>query len=124
MMRGGLVWLLLLVVAASAPAQSPDALDLGARLEAAKAIQRGDYPTAFKIYLPLAEKGDLTAMFWIATMYRRGQGVQRDIDRIVFWYTKVADGGYLGADFELAHVHEWRIAPRLCKRSRMVPKSR
>ncbi len=42
------------------------------------AYNRGDYATAFKLWLPLAEQGDATAQYNIGVMYSKGRGVPRD----------------------------------------------
>lgn len=35
------------------------------------AYKEGDYNTALKIFMPLAEKGDMVAQFNVAKMYRK-----------------------------------------------------
>ena len=42
------------------------------------AYNRGDYETALKKFLPLAEQGDAAAQFNLGKMYRKGQGVPQD----------------------------------------------
>ena len=42
------------------------------------AVQRKDYKTAYKLWLPLAEQGDATAQNNLGSMYEKGQGVPQD----------------------------------------------
>jgi len=72
-----------LVLSATAFAlQQPDA-------EAAYA--RGDYATAFKIWLPLAEQGSPEAQRNVARMYERGEWVAQDKQAAAEWYSKAAE---------------------------------
>ena len=43
-----------------------------------EATERGDYQTAFKLWLPLAEQGDAKAQFNLGVMYGNGLGVKQD----------------------------------------------
>ena len=58
-----------------------------------EATERGDYQTAFKLWLPLAEQGNASAQFNLGNMYRRGQGVKQDNFEAVKWYRKAAEQG-------------------------------
>ena len=42
------------------------------------AVNRGDYKTAYKLWLPLAEQGDVEAQYNLGVMYYNGQGVPQD----------------------------------------------
>ena len=44
-------------------------------LESAK---KGDYQTAFKLWLPLAEQGNANTQFNLGNMYYEGKGVKQD----------------------------------------------
>ena len=46
---------------------------------AAAAYKEGDYDTALKIFMPLAEKGDMVAQFNVTKMYVRGQAFPKII---------------------------------------------
>jgi len=66
-----------------------------------EATKRGDYQTAFKLWLPLAEQGDASAQFNLGLMYDNGQGVKQDDVDAVKWYRKAAEQGYAKAQFNL-----------------------
>ena len=89
--------------------------------KAIEAIERGDYATAFKISLPLAEQGDAEAQYNLGFMYDHGQGVPQDDAEAVKWFRKAAEQGYARAQNDLgvmyndgqgvpqdyAHAHMW-----------------
>ncbi len=58
-----------------------------------EAIKRGDYATAFKLCLPLAEQGDAHAQYDLGRMYDYGQGVAQDDAEAMTWYLKAAEQG-------------------------------
>ena len=65
-----------------------DSLERGRR-----AYMAGDFVTARKLWLPLAEGGDADAQAWIGSLYANGDGVEID-DRMAFhWYSKAAEQG-------------------------------
>ena len=66
-----------------------------------EAIKRGDYQTAFKLWLPLAEQGDASAQFNLGMMYDNGQGVKQDDVQAVKWYRQAAEQGYAKAQYNL-----------------------
>jgi len=57
------------------------------------AYQRGDYATAMRLWLPLADKGNAFAQYAIGAMYKLGQGVPRDNAQAALWCRKAADQG-------------------------------
>ncbi|GBK95669.1 hypothetical protein NTHiID24_02500 [Haemophilus influenzae] len=48
-----------------------------------EATERGDYQTAFKLWLPLAEQGYADAQFNLGVMYGNGRGVKQDYFKAV-----------------------------------------
>ncbi len=58
-----------------------------------EALERGDYATAFKISLPLAEQGNADAQSILGEMYDDGQGFAQDYAEAVKWYRKAAEQG-------------------------------
>jgi plasmid stabilization system protein ParE len=58
--------------------------------DAEAAYARGDYATAFKIWLPLAEQGSVQAQLNVARMYERGEWVAQDKQAAMEWYNKAA----------------------------------
>ena len=77
---------LLLFLAISPTVEAGDS-----RQAAYEAYARGDYTTAFKETLPLAQGGDAWAQSQMGEMYRRGRGVKRDYAAAVEWYRKAAE---------------------------------
>jgi hypothetical protein len=59
--------------------------------EAEAAYARGDYATAFKIWLPLVEQGSPEAQRNVARMYERGEWVAQDKQAAVEWYNQAAE---------------------------------
>ena len=59
--------------------------------DAEAAYARGDYATAFKIGLPLAEQGSPEAQRSVARMYERGEWVAQDKQAAAEWYSKAAE---------------------------------
>ena len=62
-----------------------------------EATTRGDYQTAFKLWLPLAEQGNVNAQFNLGVMYANGRGVKQDDIEAVKWYRKAAEQGHAPA---------------------------
>jgi hypothetical protein len=56
--------------------------------EVIAAMKKGDYQTAYKEALPLAEKGDTEAMMTIGLLYHRGEGFKQDYVKAMDWYLK------------------------------------
>ena len=71
-------------------------------LESAK---KGDYQTAFKLWLPLAEQGDANTQFNLGNMYYEGKGVKQDYAEAVKWYRKAAEQGKANAQFNLGNMY-------------------
>jgi len=61
--------------------------------DANKALQRGDYKTAYRLFKPLAEQGLPLAQYNLGVMYYNGQGVPKDYAEAAKWYRKAADQG-------------------------------
>jgi TPR repeat protein len=58
--------------------------------KALKEIEDGNYSSALKLLLPLAERGDPYALSNLATLYQCGWGVAADPAKAIELYTKVA----------------------------------
>ena len=70
------------------------------------AFQRGDYATAIKNWMPLAEKGDAEAQRNVGIMFQQGLGVpQSDVDA-VYWYRKAAESGHARAQQNLGVMYQ------------------
>ncbi len=68
------------------------------------AYAAGDYDTAFKILMPLAQNGDIRAQISIAGMYFTGHGVQQDLAQAARWYRPAAEKGHPMAQNNLARI--------------------
>ncbi len=71
--------------------------------KAIEAMERGDYATAFKISLPLAEQGDADAQNKLGFMYDDGLGVPQDYAEAMKWYRNAAEQGQ--RDFNALTAH-------------------
>ena len=66
-----------------------------------EAYKRGDYETAAKEFLPLAENGDHRAMYALGSMYAAGHGVPMDLDEAFKWFQEAAKYGRPDAEYKL-----------------------
>lgn len=73
--------------------------------DALSAAQRGDYQTAFKLWLPLAEGGDVSAQNNIGYMYRRGEGMPQNSEKAASWWRKAAEAGNADAQNNLGNCY-------------------
>lgn len=63
-----------------------------------ESANKGDYQTAFKLWLPLAELGDVAAQYNLGLMYSNGKGIKQDDAEAVKWYhRKAAEQGNAAA---------------------------
>ncbi len=53
-----------------------------------EAAVNGDFATAHRIWMWLAEKGDARAQFNLGLLYKNGEGVPQNLDIAVKWYIK------------------------------------
>ncbi len=76
------------------------------------AFSVGDYETAMAECMPLAEKGDVDAMFCVGQMYANGFGVPMDDAMALKWYGMAAGEGHPEALYRLAlmHANGWGVA--------------
>ena len=65
------------------------------------AYKNNDYKKAYKLWLPLAEQGNVTAQYNLGWMYSKGQGVPRDYKEAVRLYSLAAEQGDLDAQLKL-----------------------
>ena len=68
---------------------------------AVETLEREDYETAYKLFLPLAEQGDAGAQFNLGGMYDNGQGVPQDYEEAEKWWRLSAEQGHTKAQFNL-----------------------
>ena len=65
------------------------------------AYKQGDYETAAKEFLPLAENGDHRAMYALGSMYAAGHGVPQDLKESFKWFQKAARYGRPDAEYKI-----------------------
>ena len=65
------------------------------------AYARGDFGTALRLWLPLAERGDVRAQFGVGVMHEKGQGVVQDNVDALKWYRLAAAQGDAAAQYNL-----------------------
>jgi TPR repeat protein len=85
--------LLLLVASGCANA---DALQ-----DAATAYKKRDFPTALRLWRPLAEQGNAAAQKGLGTLYEYGSAVPKDEAEAAVWYGKAAAQGDADGEFRL-----------------------
>ncbi|MBT3170684.1 MAG: hypothetical protein HN333_04540 [Rhodospirillaceae bacterium] len=68
------------------------------------AYERGEYKAAHKMWLVLANHGDVDAQFNIAALYDNGLGVERNVEKAALWYDKAAARNVGPAELVLAHI--------------------
>ena len=61
----------------------------------------GDYTTAYREFLPLAEQGHVLAQTSLGFMYREGRGAPQDDTIAVIWFRKAAEQGHALAQASL-----------------------
>ncbi len=70
------------------------------------AAQSGDFATALKEWLPLAEQGHAQAQYVLGVMYNNGDGVVQDYAEAVKWYRLAAEQGHAWAQYNLGVMYE------------------
>ena len=92
------VWFLCAAAVGSASAQSFN--------DGVTAFRGGDYATAFRIWLPMAEQNDAEAQRNIGVMYQQGLGVPQNAFEAARWYRRAADQGHVRAQQNLGVMYE------------------
>ena len=70
------------------------------------AYERKDYETAYKLWLPLAGKGDARAQTALGLMYDVGQGVPQDYKEASKWFRLAAEQGDPYAQHNLGGMYD------------------
>lgn len=70
------------------------------------AYDRANYATALRVWLPMAEQGDMVAQTYVGAIFEKGLGVAPDYTKAAQWYQKAADQGYAQAQFALGYMYE------------------
>ena len=66
----------------------------------------GDYPTAMRLWRPLADQGNAIAQRNLGNMYANGRGVPQDYAEAMKWYRKAADQGNAPAQLNLGIMYD------------------
>jgi hypothetical protein len=98
-------WLLTLAAAlAPDPARAND-LDAGIA-----AMNRKDYPTAFRLLEPLAQSGNAQAQLRLGLLYFHGHGVRESDAEAMRWFERAARQGNAEAQFQLGNMYAYGLA--------------
>ncbi len=73
--------------------------------EAMSLAREGRMAAAAPHYRQAAENDHAEAQYILATMYKTGRGMPRDVDQAMRWYRRSADAGYPLAQFTLGNIH-------------------
>src|SRR4051812_47491183 len=71
-----------------------------------------DYPSAFRQFLKIAEKGDCEAQYQVGLLYARGHGVVASLGDAVVWYRRAAEQSHAEAQYQLGIVRLHGGAPQ------------
>ena len=81
--------------------------------EGIQAYKNGDYATAMRAWLPLAQQGDARAQFLLGALYAQGYGVPQDYGAAAQWFRRAATQGHVAAQYNLGVRYlEGRGVPR------------
>jgi TPR repeat protein len=68
----------------------------------------GDYEGAFEYYTKAAEAGDMDGHYELSLMYHQGQGVEKDMKKLVHHLEEAAIGGHPWARHNLSAIEQNR----------------
>lgn len=74
---------------------------------AVAASKRGDYPTALRIFRPMAEHGNAAAQSALGFMYEYAQGVPQDYVEAAKWHRLAAEQGDVFSQTRLGFIYEY-----------------
>ena len=74
-------------------------------INAVDALERDDYETAYKLFLPLAEQGNVDGQRNLGVLYYLGQGVPQDYKEAEKWWELAAEQGDGFAQYSLGLMH-------------------
>jgi TPR repeat protein len=101
--------ILLIVVLVLAAGAMPARADFAAGMAA---YDRGDYQTAYKEWLPLAETRHTESQYQIGKLHYRGQGVPKNPAEAFRWFRAAADWGHGSSQFIVASMMQENEVPR------------
>ena len=74
--------------------------------DAVAAYKKGDYVTAFRLFCPLATKGEAAAQHHLGLMYYNGYLVQQTYAEALTWFRRAANQGYALSQSNLAMMYK------------------
>ena len=79
-----------------------------------QAFERKDYASAYRIWKPLADRGDASAQFNLGILHQRGLGIRRDLSEAFRLFRRAAEQGLPQAEVELGRMYArgWGTAQR------------
>jgi TPR repeat protein len=107
----GVIRLLIVVIAAIL--LFTGAVSAGDYEDGAAAYIRGDFVTAKRLWLPLAERGEANAQTGLARMYFLGQGVKVNLAAALDWCREAAAKGLPAAQYQLGQIYEHPWDPQI-----------
>lgn len=78
----------------------------GSLLDAERAYASGLYEKAIKLYISLAEQGDVKAQIILGSMYDTGLGTPQDYREAIKWYMLAAKQGDAKAQLKLGSIYD------------------
>lgn len=80
-----------------------DAQSLGHGISA---FQRQDYMTASRVFIPLAERGNVAAQSYLGFLFETGRGVPQNYTEAAMWYRRAAEQGDSRAQYSLGLLYD------------------
>ena len=84
------------------------------------AYNRGDYVPAIHLFRPLAQAGNARAQSRLGAMYRRGQGVAKNLPRAFMWLSLASARGDVAAKAQLHEMSRSMTAEELSQAREMM----
>lgn len=73
--------------------------------EGVNAYKAGDYATAYREFMYLAERGDAAGQYWVGKMLSSGKGVEKNYAEALKWYRLAATQGYAKAQYGMGDMY-------------------
>lgn len=70
------------------------------------AFQRQDYVTASRVFIPLAERGNVAAQSCLGFLFETGRGVPQNYTEAAMWYRRAAEQGDSRAQYSLGLLYD------------------
>ena len=70
------------------------------------AARKGDYSTAIKVWMPLAQQGHAETQYRLGSLYRLGLGVKKNPEEAFKWFSRAAEQNHAKATYNLAVLYE------------------